>query len=109
MVAVSDDGDIQALVCTDPAVSSDRLCLSCQQVCRALNAALERCDFRRAARLKPECFELDPENQPNLKVALEALNEAMVAAIFEFESMAPVSYEGLPTTGRFDKLIGVYS
>jgi hypothetical protein len=108
MVAISGDGQMQALICSDPAMSGGYLCVSCQQVCRTLNAALEVCNFAQAARLTPEHFRLNPDSRPHLSVALGILHEAMLEAILEFESRAlPL---GMPEPeSQYGHLIGAYA
>jgi hypothetical protein len=63
------------------------MCLSCQLVCRTLNATLEAQDFAQAAGLTPEHFYLDEDVGSQLEVALAVLHEAMLEAVLEFESM----------------------
>jgi len=108
IVAVSDDGEMQALICTDPASGSEYLCGSCQQVCRTLNAALEACDFAQAARLTPEHFRLSTESRAHLSTAIEVLHEAMLEAIFEFESKV-VPEGALEFEGQIDQFTGAYA
>ena len=108
IVAVSDDGEMQALVCTDPATGAEYLCGSCQQVCRTLNAALEACNFAQASRLTPEHFRLSSESRAHLCTALEVLHKAMLEAIFEFESMV-VPQGALELGNEFDQFTGAYA
>jgi hypothetical protein len=108
MVAVSDEGDMQALVCSDPAISGAQLCLSCQHICRTLNALLERCTFSQAVRLTPDNLDLEAEAKANLSVALSALHEALAAAILEFESMVVPAEESRPL-GQYGELVGAYA
>lgn len=91
MVSVSDDGVLQGLVCTDSGPSALDICSSCQQVCRALNAALEARSFTQAAGLKCEHLGLDGDSEAQLELGLMALHEAMLDAILEFESRRPAA------------------
>lgn len=110
MVAIAEDGDLQALVCTDSPAARQSICESCQQVCHRLNAALEARSFTHAAGLTPDHFHADASAYPQLTAALEALHQAMLEAILEFESKADAQPAyGLMTTDQVDRLamIGV--
>jgi hypothetical protein len=95
MVAISGEGDLQALVCSNHPISKAFMCESCQKVCHKLNAALEARSFTHAVGLTPDNFHVDDAIQPQLRSALDALHEAMLQAILEFESQAPSEAEYL--------------
>ena len=95
MVAVSDKGDLQALVRTGNTGARAVLCPSCQRVCQVLNATLENQTFDQAAALRRGHFGLDSQAAPQLESVLGWLHEAMVEAVLEFErtSLAELAYE----------------
>ena len=93
MAAVDDDGKLQALVCTENVAARDGLCLSCQQICHTLNAALAARSFSQAAGLTREHFCVDADAGPHLALALAALHEAMLEAVLEFESKGVAELE----------------
>lgn len=61
--------------------------MSCQQICHTLNDSLQTLSFSEAAGLTPEHFSLKTDVDAQLVVALGVLHEAMLEAIFEFETM----------------------
>ena len=87
MVAVSDEGGLQALICTENAGSRAVLCPSCQQVCQSLNATLTAQNFAQAAALRPGHWTQGPHSERQLESVLACLHEAMVEAVFDFEQM----------------------
>lgn len=95
MVSISDGGELQALVCSDNLISREYACEGCWLACQKLNAALEARSFTQAAGLRPEQLHTDEEVEvhPQLGTAVEALHEALLQAILEFESQAPAECE----------------
>lgn len=110
MAAVDADGGLQALVCTDNAGAGDGICLSCQQICHTLNTALEARSFTQAAALGREDLPLDADADPQLGLVLTSLREAMLEAIFEFESMTVSEVDlGYTPSDQYAESVGIFA